>query len=174
MAGVAAAVVLTGCETPGSIGGAGGAGAGAKVGRTENTTVPVTAQYPYRQCPLNEPSSPVSLFSNAQSWRQGAGAAGDTGWGRALRWPQQRVVAYVMDTQPTLGYQVSVAGTTLTRRGDTLVMPVKVTRPAPGGYAATALSRPCVFAVLPAGGWQSVEVRDAESGNVLGQATVSP
>ncbi len=112
------------------------------------------------------------LLDSAAAWQRhvlaGAGAPASL---RTPRWAQEQVLLHVLPEQPTMGVRVSALRV---QPGPVLVL--QVTRPARGQMSAMALSRPCVWVVVPrqtARGWK-VRVQDSSAGPAQTHTPRSP
>lgn len=136
-----------------------------------DTPVTVAQQRRYTQCPWRGESAAV--FDTDAAWRAALGdRAQEPLFQPPVDWARQRVVAYTMDTQPSLGYGVELVESSVAQRGEVLRLPVRLIRPSPDRLQGMALTRPCVLAVVERGSWREVEVRDVDGDVMIGRATL--
>jgi hypothetical protein len=113
----------------------------------------VLAQKSQPICTLAGTEQRTLLLDSAAQWPAEAAAGDATAlFGRAVRWPQEQVLLHALAEQPSLGIslraqRVAAAVAGAKQLGPQLVLQVQ--RPAPGAAAATALSRPCVWVLVP-------------------------
>ena len=79
---------------------------------------------------------------------------------------KQTIVLVQMGEQPTLGYSIKLEPPVL-RSADGISLTVRQQSPAPGMLTGMALTSPCTYALLNAADVSTVQVRDAESQQVL-------
>lgn len=136
-----------------------------------DTPVTVAQQRRYTQCPWQ--GEAAAVFDTEAAWRAALGArAGEPLFEPPVDWSRQRVVAYTMDTQPSLGFGVELVAASVAQRGEVLRLPVRLIRPSPDRLQGMALTRPCVLAVVARGPWREVEVRDVDGDVLIGRATL--
>ncbi len=82
---------------------------------------------------------------------------------------RETVLAVFMGSQPSGGYSVRVTG--MEQTGNNIYVDVAFGSPAPGSMSTQALTSPWQFVRILRGGVQSVWIRDAATGQVLGAAT---
>ncbi len=128
----------------------------------------VDAVHAAQQCPLLKPvdAATVQVLGDAVQWERVVRTSAAALLGREVRWSDERVVVFSLGRQPTLGVRVDLASRQLTVSDAALQFKVKLQRPGPDEMAATALSWPCVMAVVPREGWSQVRVLD-EAGALL-------
>lgn len=133
--------------------------------------VQVLQQRQASQCPWR--GEGAAVFDTEAAWRQALGGRDPAAvFDAPVDWSRQRVVAYTMDTQPTLGYGIELQASAVAQRGEVLRLPVRLVRPAPGSMQAMALSRPCLLLTVPRGDWRVLEVRDVDGDVLVGKAAV--
>jgi hypothetical protein len=119
----------------------------------------VSAQRSHAQCPLPGEAAQAVLIDRPALF--GAWLAGDEAAliGRSVDWRRERVLVVALTRQPTAGIGITLEPAVPHRGRRALLATAQVTRPAPGEMAAMVLTRPCVIAVLPRGGWREVGVQ---------------
>lgn len=134
----------------------------------------VRAQHASVQCPLAGPveRQVLRVFDNAAQWQAEIAASERDLFRHGVPWSDARVVVYALERQPTLGVSVELEQRDVTVRRGVLRLPVRIQRPAPGQFAATALSRPCLIVVVDRKGWREAEVTGARK-RVLATGRVS-
>ncbi len=125
----------------------------------EAAPVQVALQRSHAICPVPGREAGAWLIDDAARWAALIAAREEPLLGRAMAWGQEQVLVVALAEQPTLGIRIALdeqAERSMFRR---LHLAARVERPRAGDMAATALSRPCVVAVLPPGSWKRVTVR---------------
>jgi hypothetical protein len=138
--------------------------------RMGDTPVPVLQQRHATQCPW--PGEGAALFDDEAAWRRALGEAAASVFEAPVDWAGQRVLAYSMGTQPSLGYGIELLAAQVVQRGEVLRLPVRLQRPSPDRMHGAALTQPCLFVVVPKGSWRTLEVRDADGDVQIGTARI--
>jgi hypothetical protein len=143
-----------------------GMGVGASLAQPPGHSTPpspgVLAQYRQTQCSLPGTESSTRLVDRApRPTRAQAPTAEQAGLAglqaqlqRPVRWAREQVLVHALAQQPSLGISVDAlrvltapAAARPAESGHLLML--RVQRPEPGTLAAMALSRPCVWVVVP-------------------------
>lgn len=135
-----------------------GAGSLAAGAPSSASGVPVLVTRFHTQCPMAGTTVDVRTLRSPQAWADTLTLDETQGVGRPVQWRREQVLVYAMGRQSTLGVSIEPASRTLTLRAGVLTWPVRELRPGPGEMAATALSRPCLLAVIKRNTHQSVRV----------------
>lgn len=120
--------------------------------------VRVLATRSHTQCPLPGQKIAVLSIDSPQEWTETLQQDEASTAGRAIRWSREQVLVYAMNQQPTLGVSVEPAARVLSLHSGVLMWPVREVRPGPGQMAATALSRPCLVAIVKRAYWQRIRI----------------
>ncbi|BDI06828.1 hypothetical protein CATMQ487_37980 [Sphaerotilus microaerophilus] len=120
--------------------------------------VRVLATRSHAQCPLPGKKIAVLSIDSPQEWTETLQQDEASTAGRAIRWSREQVLVYAMNQQPTLGVSVEPAARVLSLHSGVLMWPVREVRPGPGQMAATALSRPCLVAIVKRAYWQRIRI----------------
>lgn len=112
----------------------------------------------HSQCPLAGNKIAVLSIDSPQEWAETLRQDEQAVAGRSIRWSREQVLIYAMNQQPTLGVSVEPAGQVMALKSGVLFWPVHETRPGPGTMAATALSRPCLVAVIKHSYFQRIRI----------------
>ena len=126
---------------------------------TETSQVPVTLQRSHAICPVPGRQAGAWLIDDAARWATLLAAREEPLLGRAVAWGREQVLVVALAEQPTLGIRITVdeqAERAMFRR---LHLAARIERPRAGEMSATALSRPCVIAVLPSDPWKRATVQ---------------
>lgn len=113
----------------------------------------VLAQKSQPICTLAGTDQRTLLLDRAEQWpTEAAGTDAAQLFGRAVRWGREQVLLHALAEQASLGVslraqRVAAAVAGAKRLGPQLMLHVQ--RPAPGTAAAAALSRPCVWVLVP-------------------------
>lgn len=110
------------------------------------------------QCPLAGNRIAVLSIDSPQEWAETLQQNEQAMTGRAIRWSREQVLVYAMNQQPTLGVSVEAARQVLALKSGVLFWPVHEKRPGPGSMGATALSRPCLVAVIKRSYFQRIRI----------------
>jgi hypothetical protein len=140
------------------------------------TRWPVRHATSHAQCPLRFAEGPFAkVLGSRGQWASLTPVPEDKALAEPVDWRRQQVVVFGLGTRPSLGHKVEVGSPALRLRGKTAYLDVKVSRPQPGQVAASALSRPCVLAVVDRRAWRELVVRDVdEPGRTLWRGRVAP
>ena len=109
------------------------------------------------QWPASTPegSAQTVLLDDAAAWQRHVLASGNVpALGRTPRWAREQVLLHVLPEQPTMGVRISAVRV---QAGAVLVLQVR--RPGPEQMAPMALSRPCVWVVVPRSASRAWRVR---------------
>jgi hypothetical protein len=113
----------------------------------------VLAQRGQAQCSLAGNDERTLLLDSAAQWQAAAGAAREREiLRRDVRWARQQVLLHALAEQPHVGVEVSALRLEAAPRGAAQQgrrLLLHVSRPAPGAMVAMALTRPCVWVLLP-------------------------
>jgi hypothetical protein len=120
--------------------------------------VRVLATRSHTQCPLPGQKIAVLSIDSRQEWAETLLQDEVSVAGRGIRWSREQVLVYAMNQQPTLGVSVEPAGRVLSLQSGVLMWPIREVRPSPGQMAATALSRPCLVAIVKRAYWQRIRI----------------
>ena len=112
----------------------------------------------HSQCPLPGQKIAVLSIDSPQEWAETLQKDEASVAGRSIRWSREQVLVYAMNQQPTLGVSVEPASRVLSLNSGVLMWPVREIRPGPGQMAATALSRPCLVAIVKRAYWQRIRI----------------
>jgi hypothetical protein len=122
-------------------------------------------------CPWSIVGPVGRVFTGAAQWNEVVFKSEDVALQAPVDWKIQDVLVFSLGTQPHLGTTVKLDKhlKPLRIQGRTARLQVRVSRPPPGSSVATALSQPCVMAVVRKRPWYKLEVRQSDSGAVLWQ-----
>ena len=120
--------------------------------------VRVLATRSHAQCPLPGTKIAVLSIDSPQEWTETLQQDEASTAGRTIRWSREQVLVYAMNQQPTLGVSVEPAARVLSLHSGVLMWPVREVRPGSGQMAATALSRPCLVAIVKRAYWQRIRI----------------
>lgn len=134
--------------------------------------VTVKASHVAATCPSPGDAQLLELIDDAARFDALFPGTGPSGlFGRDVVWQRERVVLFALDQKPTLGYSVQLARRWLSARQRTLTLPVKLVEPRPDQKVQTALSRPCVVAIVTRANWSKARVID-KRGTELASASL--
>jgi hypothetical protein len=128
----------------------------------ESQRLPLALQRSHAICPLPGREAGAWLINDAGRWAALLAAGEASLLGRAVAWGREQVLVVALAEQPTLGVRVALDDAAERLMFRRLQLAARVERPRAGEMAATALSRPCVLAVLPggpSGAWRRVTVQ---------------
>jgi hypothetical protein len=120
----------------------------------------------HAQCPWRLEGPAARVFTSPRHWQEMMTQPEDKAADAPVDWRYDNVIVFATETQRTLGVKVKVESPVIQLSGREARLQVRVSRPKPGQAQATAISRPCVVAVVPRRDWRVLEVR-SEQGQVL-------
>jgi hypothetical protein len=120
-------------------------------------------------CPWSVAGPVARVLTSAQQWSEVVFKAEEVALNAPVDWQTQDVLVFALGTQPHLGVSVKLAKRPppLRLQGEIARLQVQVLTPPPGSNVAMARARPCVMAVVRKRPWHQLEVRKAQSGEVL-------
>lgn len=129
----------------------------------------IAAQRGHAVCPLAGRDAQAVLIDQPAQWPATLSASESQALGRPVDWRHERVLVVALAQQPTAGIRVALAPEVPHQSREALSVRLLVTRPGADEMAAMVLTRPCVVAAIPRGGWRAVRVQ-TESGSLEAQA----
>jgi hypothetical protein len=120
-------------------------------------------------CPWSAVGPVARVLTSAQQWSEVVFKAEEVALNAPVDWQTQDVLVFALGTQPHLGVTVKLAKrpSPLRLQGEIARLQVQLLTPPPGSNVAMARARPCVMAVVRKRPWHQLEVRQAQSGEVL-------
>lgn len=158
-----------GSLSPGSFVGVSVAFAAAALPAAAHLPADITTQRSHANCPLAGQDEQALLIDQPAQWTAMLSASEAQALGRPVDWRRERVLVVALARQPTAGIGVALAPEVPHQSREALTARLIVTRPGTDEMAALVLTRPCVVATIPRGGWRAVKVQ-TEHGRLEAQA----
>lgn len=126
----------------------------------------IVSQASQVQCAIAGTDARSLLLRNRDDWARVVGGDEAGQLGRPVDWDSgAQVVLHAMAQQPTTGYSVRALGVQ-PGDGGRWQLRLQFDRPGPGAMVGMALTRPCVFVLLPQGQPVAIDLVD-EQGRVV-------
>ena len=127
--------------------------------RSALTTVRIISSRSHMQCPLPGKNSRLLSIDSPREWEDTIEHQDEiTALGRKVRWANERVLVYALETKPHAGVRLDSPARVIRLSQGVLYWPVRQILPDTKAEKATVLTRPCVMTTIDRAYWQRIRV----------------